>query len=319
MLPFPIDAVYTWVDDSDPDWRDRKDYYARTAGGALSSTARHSTRFHNRDELRYSLRSVDKYAPFIRNIYIVSDGQTPDWLNTDNPRISVVPHRQIFPADALPTFNSHAIEARLHHIPNLSEHYIYLNDDVFFGKPASPLDFFTAEGLSIGYLSKEIVDQSEPNPNDTDLAWSLKNNRRLIHRTFGENIQNKFAHVPHSQIRSVLFEMEDLYESDFVRTTYSKFRSIHDVSIASSLYHYYASYSGRGILRQVSRHSPYRYRYINTASPWLRPVLRSMCYSRTYQVFCINEPVAAINTTSFDPIVSAFLNTYFPEKCSLEV
>ena len=318
-LPFPVDAVYTWVDDSDPDWRERKDYHARKAGGSLSATARHSTRFHNREELRYSLRSVAKYAPFIRDIYIVTDDQTPDWLNTNNPQITVVPHTEIFPTDALPTFNSHAIEARLHHIPHLSEHYIYFNDDVFFGKPANPFDFFTPDGLSIGYLSKETVDQSEASTADTDLVWTLKNNRDLIQHTFGENIQNKLAHVPHSQIRSTLFEMEKLYEPRFTRTTYSRFRSIHDISVASSLYHYYASFSGKGLLRHLSRRSPFRCRYINTASPWLRPVLRSLCYSRTYQVFCINEPMAVIDTTPFDPIVATFLDTYYPEKCVFEL
>src|SRR5699024_11177654 len=128
-LDFPIDAVYTWVDDADQAWRERR---AAAAGeDPPSPLAGGSIRFRNRDELRYSLRSLFAYAPWIRNVYVVTDAQRPSWLD-DDPRITVVDHRELFPDDSvLPFFNSHAIESVLHRIPGLAEHFLYLNDDVF--------------------------------------------------------------------------------------------------------------------------------------------------------------------------------------------
>jgi hypothetical protein len=77
----------------------------------------------------------------------VTDEQIPDWLNIAHPGIAVVDHRQNIPAEFLPTFNSHVIEAYLHRIPGLAEHYIYFNDDFFLTAPAEPGDFFTPNGL----------------------------------------------------------------------------------------------------------------------------------------------------------------------------
>ena len=43
----------------------------------------------------------------------------------------------------LPTFSSPAIETHIHRIPGLSQKFIYLNDDVMFGKDVWPDDFYS--------------------------------------------------------------------------------------------------------------------------------------------------------------------------------
>lgn len=125
---FPIDLVYTWVDGNDPVWQAKKAYwqkqYAPDDEYAISPA-----RWRDRDELKYSLRSVEQYMPWVNNIYIVTDNQVPAWLNINHPKIKIVDHSEIFPAEALPVFNSIAIESRLAYIPDLSEHFIYSNDD----------------------------------------------------------------------------------------------------------------------------------------------------------------------------------------------
>ena len=83
-------------------------------------------------------------APWVRHIYIVTSGQVPHWLNTDNPRVTVVPHEAIWQDTSfLPSFSSPSIESQLHRIPGLSEMFVYLNDDVMFGRPLTPDDFYT--------------------------------------------------------------------------------------------------------------------------------------------------------------------------------
>lgn len=132
VTPEPIDLVYTWVNGTDPIFQEQIVYYK-------NATTLHTNRFAENNELLYSLRSIEKYAPWVRHIYIVTNGQIPSWLNLENSRISIVTHDEICPPElkqqALPTFSSMAIEMMLHRIPNLSERFIYMNDDIFLGRP----------------------------------------------------------------------------------------------------------------------------------------------------------------------------------------
>lgn len=112
-------------------------------------------RFADHGELKYSLRSLAKYADWFDRIFIVHpDGQLPEWLNTEHPKIFTVAHSEIIPAEYLPTFNSSAIEFYLHRIPDLSTWFIYSNDDVFFNNYVTPVDFYTENGLAKGLFSK---------------------------------------------------------------------------------------------------------------------------------------------------------------------
>ena len=74
-------------------------------------------------------------------------------MDTPQPGLTVIPHEVIFPEHRhLPTFNSHAIELHLHRIPGLSRRYLYLNDDVFLGRPINLGDFLNADGTQRIYL-----------------------------------------------------------------------------------------------------------------------------------------------------------------------
>jgi UDP-N-acetylglucosamine-lysosomal-enzyme len=108
-------------------------------------------RFQDNDELKYSLRSIEKYAPWIRNVYIVTNGQIPSWLNLSNSRVKIITHDQIFTNKShLPTFSSPAIESHLHRIPGLSKKFIYFNDDYILAKPVYYDDFYTqSKGFKI--------------------------------------------------------------------------------------------------------------------------------------------------------------------------
>ena len=173
-----IDAVYTWVNGSDPVWLQEMLYYKDLYNKEHNITvednddsATSSNRFRDNDELkwvrcgfvtsRYSLRSLEVNAPWIRNVYLVTNGQVPDWLDTSNPRLKVVTHKDIFrDASALPTFSSPAIEFNLHHIEGLSDYFIYFNDDVFLGREVFPSDFLTAQIGQILHASWSVPECS---------------------------------------------------------------------------------------------------------------------------------------------------------------
>ncbi|XP_061085200.1 N-acetylglucosamine-1-phosphotransferase subunits alpha/beta isoform X1 [Conger conger] len=124
-----------------------------------------ASRFEDNEELRYSLRSVERHAPWVRHVFIVTNGQIPSWLNLDNPRVTVVTHHEIFQNEShLPTFSSPAIETHIHRIPGLSQKFIYLNDDVMFGKDVWPDDFYSHSKGQKVYLTWPVPNCAEGCP-----------------------------------------------------------------------------------------------------------------------------------------------------------
>lgn len=135
-----IDVVYTWVNGSDPKFLlELQRYSHRNSSGDKDLSEQ---RFSDKYELKFSLRSLEKYAPWVRHVYIVTNGQIPYWLNLDYEKVTVISHKEIFiNSDDLPTFSSPAIESHLYRIPGLSKRFIYFNDDVFLGAPIHLEDF----------------------------------------------------------------------------------------------------------------------------------------------------------------------------------
>lgn len=95
-----IDLIYLWVNGNDPKWQAKRD---ACIGRPSGSQAHCKGRYADNGELKYSLRSAEKYAPWIRRIFIVTDNQIPEWLNTDNPKVQIVDHTEIMPAECLPS------------------------------------------------------------------------------------------------------------------------------------------------------------------------------------------------------------------------
>ena len=233
---FPIDVVYTWVDGNDPQWAVKKAYWQKKYG-IYQPYAVSAARYRDREELKYSLRSVEENIPWVRTIFIVTDNQIPKWLNTSHPKIRIVDHKDIFPADALPVFNSSAIETRLPFIPGLAEHFIYFNDDMFVNKPLTPDFFFTKEGIPI-YYSDIRVDKERKS--FLSLPANAQNNV-MYHK--GEKILEDIYHIDLNAAPTYgdTHTMTPYRKTDFLeniallgdlwtKTTYSKFRNTEDVS-----------------------------------------------------------------------------------------
>ncbi|MGW4998762.1 stealth family protein [Streptomyces hydrogenans] len=310
---FPVDVVYTWVDADDPVWRGTKDSTRRllgmeTAGGpALHEQAANDARFTSRDELRYSLRSIHQYAPWVRNVFLVTAGQVPGWLDLDHPGLRVVDHQEIFSdPSALPTFNSHAIESQLHHIHDLSEHFLYLNDDVFFARPTSLGHFFHANGLSKFFMSKALIPTGRALPGDLPVNAAGKNSRGLIAQQFGTFVSQKMKHTPHALRRSVLAEIEHTYPRAHWTTQHARFRSAQDVPIASSLHHYFAYHSARATVGDL------RYVYIDIGDRGAQQRLDRLVARRDFDTFCINDTVVPEDPAAQERMVRRFLDDYFP-------
>ena len=313
---FPIDVVYTWVDDADPQWRERLARAQATIGGPpLHAQAANPSRYRNRDELRYSLRSLAMYADFVRRVFIVTDGQVPDWLDVDHPAVTIVDHTEILDPDLLPTFNSHAIEARLHHIEGLAEHYLYLNDDFLFGRQVTATNFFTPNGLArIFPDARAPIPTGPASPDDRPVDSAAKNVRDLLDRHLGLRVGRKMLHVPYPQRRSVLAEMERRFPEEFARTAGSQFRQVTDVNVASCFSHYYAFATGRAVEGEI------RFEYVNVASRWAPLQMRRLLDQRDRDAICLNETEAMPKQfDAIDEAVTRFLRAYLPLPSPFEL
>ena len=211
-----IDAVITWVDGDDPKHRAKRLKYGNQNIHESEDVAG-STRFNSLGEIFYCIASLNRFAPWLHKIYIVTDEQDPcvePFLKKHFPEgyipIEIVDHKTIFRdyEQYLPTFNSISIETMTWRIPGLSEHYIELNDDFILSSPATPEDFFLPDGSIVCHASPYNM----PWTRLTRLLKPNKNGRQQV--TFKGNMYNaafmmgrrmtflKFDHTPRALLKS---------------------------------------------------------------------------------------------------------------------
>ena len=306
-VDFDVDVVFSWVDGAHAAHvEERRNLMA---GSRVNSDDADPARYRQIDELRYALRSVHAFAPWVRRIFIVTDSPAPAWLDPEHRRVRIVRSEEFFadPA-ALPTFNSHAIESQLHHISGLAEHFLYSNDDMFFGRPVSPMMFFSPGGISrfVEATTRIGLGQSGPERSGHDNAMRV--NRMLLRARFGRTITRHLEHCPAPLRRSVLAELEQEFPTDFARTAASRFRAAEDISVTNSLYHYYALLTGRAVTQ-----TGLRVRYVETTLAGSAAELRQLERRRRHEMFCLNDgSQPEISEDVRIATVTSFLERYFP-------
>lgn len=311
-LNFEIDLVYLWVDSADPEWQRKKNLMLVKENRPAQEL---KGRYENNDELKYSLRSVEKYAPWIRHIYIVTDNQIPGWLDLNNSKISIIDHQDILPQEALPCFNSGVIEYFIYKIPGLSEHFLFANDDMFFYKNVSPDFFFKDDGYpyimlsfklfkKLEDLSKFLLKRPKSNykhgvDNATKLVWK-KQRRRYIgvtHHNIDGYRKDDFKNIVEKEYHE---ELKNMYHNHFrMPTDIQRFLiSLHLLSVK----HGHLKYVSRKESLRLKVHKSKFKETINKYNPFL---------------FCVNdnEHVSDEDRAKIKP----FLESLFNAKSSFEV
>lgn len=141
MKKIQIDFVVLWLDANDPKWQ--KDYEKYSS---QSRQGKEAVRFRDHDTFKYWFRAVEKYAPWVHKVYLITNGKFPDWINKDCSKLELVKHEDYIPHSLLPTFNSCVIELFLNNIEGLSEYFVYFNDDFYLNAPVAP-EYFFKNGL----------------------------------------------------------------------------------------------------------------------------------------------------------------------------
>ncbi len=312
-IQFDIDLVFSWVDGSDRDWQQQR--AKRMAGHVVGAGDDSSARFRQVDELRYALRSVHMYAPWIRRIFVATDSAQPSWL-ADDPRVTFVRSEEFF-ADpsVLPTHNSQAVECQLHHIPGLAEHFLYSNDDMFFGRPVGPDMFFSPGGVSMFIEDDTRIGLGLNDDQRSGFENSARVNRRLLQDRFGSLTTRHLAHAATPLRKSVMADMEREFPEEFAATAASTFRASDNISVTNSLYHYYALMSGRAVVQNSARA-----RYIDTTIKSGLREMDSLLADRASDFFCLNDNAAGdVEPQDRAKSMTRFLGDYFPIPAPWEI
>lgn len=294
-----IDFIITWVDGADTAWKTEKKKYQPD-----NKMDDGEERYRDWDNLKYWFRGVEKFAPWVRNIYFITWGHVPEWLNLEHPKLKVIKHTDYIPQEYLPTFNSHTIELNFHRIKGLSEHFVYFNDDMFLIKPSKKEDF------SKNGLPRDRVVYNALCPMDETVSNIRYNNMRIINRYFNKralekkhlgklfypgygfslwkNIAmlpiRKFSsfeddHIPITYVKSVFEELWNKEETWLHETCLRKFRSENDLS--PWLFRYWLLAQGK-----VSPCATKRGKYFSIDST---NTVNEMIKRQKHQLICLND------------------------------
>ena len=277
------DIVYLWVNGQDPDWQLRREAAEKTYYG--SQSCRFSNvdgRFRDNDELRFSLRSLTPYLDQFGRIFIVTDRQRPDWL-LDHPRICVIDHSTLRDYSSFPTYSSKALEAYFDRLP-VSNHFVYLNDDVFLGSG------FLMDHLYQAFPLKTVIHFEQPEDRDPLEDVSQNSAMNISHEILSGRFDSNcfspkpMAHAPRYLIRTFMKELFGTYPEAVKKARDEIFREPSIPSVIADLYGRWMLASGHAIEKPVP------HTLLSSGSPQFHDQLETLVdrfHSLSY--FCIND------------------------------
>ncbi len=324
-----IDFVIIWVDGDDPNWLEEK---AKYSPGFRADGKKH--RFRDWDNLRYWFRGVEKCAPWVNNIFFVTWGHIPSWLNTSNPKLKIVKHSDFIPKEYLPTFSSHTIELNLHRIKDLSENFVYFNDDFFILNKTEKEDFF------VGNVPKDSAILYTNVPTGTIMDNIITNNFALINKHFrskevikkdffkwftlknGKYLYNnialypfknftgiRFEHLPNSFNKKTFYKVWEAEYEVLHTTCLHRFRDASDVN--QWVMKYWQICEGNFAPRNVKWGKYYEYTEDNSR---LNSLFESKC-----KTICLNDVSENYDFESAKKLTIDLFEKKFPEKSSFEI
>ena len=330
-----IDFVVLWVDGSDPQWLEEKNRYTETNGAVSASKS--AARYRDWNNMRYWFRGVEKFAPWVNNVYFVTWGHTPEWLNRNHPKLKIVNHRDFIPGEYLPTFNSNAIELNLHRIEALSEHFVLFNDDMFIINHVSEGDFFRDGKPVDEFVMNAIV----PHPNMPIIGHTSVNNVGVINKYFNKRkvtrayfskvyslkyrkglIRNCLlsswaeftgffnTHIPLAHLKSTFDTVWEKEEKLMHDTCVNRFRRFNDLS--HWLMRYWNLCSGNFVPRRAGFGKLFTVGHNN--APIIQYITR-----QSGSVMCINDSSADFDFDRASRAINEAFEMILPDKSGFEI
>lgn len=326
-----VDIVYLWVDGGDKKWQSERKKWDKTINKKICDN--YESLYRDNGELKYSLRSVAECAPWVNHIYIITGfNQKPEWLNTKNKKITIVPHEEIIPKDALPTFNSNSIEMCIGNIKNLSEKFLLINDDMFFNKPVEPSFFFDKHDRAIVLYNKQKHikhDIQKWIDNSDNYTTSLILSALKIKEIFGKTLlKTRPSHGIDPYTKSSWLECRNhpMIKPDIDKQIYNKFRTHSEMQ--RWLFNLYAYMTNKAIFKKARSYKSGKHKISNflyNCIHWHKVVISpAFCFDAKLShnsikhapIFCINDAKENTEETLKNNI--EYLQNRFPNKCEFE-
>ena len=341
MDKYPIDFIITWVDGSDPEWQAEKAKYKGTKGDSRNS------RYRDWDTLRYLFRSIEKNAPWVNKVFLVTCGHLPKWINVNNPNLVLVKHADYIPADFLPTFSSRAIDMNFHRIPELSEHFVYFNDDMLLMDRVEREDFFV-KGLpcDTAILRPAIVKSNQIAKNEKTsemylapiIDMALINKHFKKHECIRNNLSKWFSlkygtemvktlslapwdffpgireyHTCYSYLKSTYSELWNLESEALAEASAHKFRVNTDYN------HWVFSYWQMAKGNFYPRRPDFGFAYSLNDEDENNKKVYDALRNRKYKLICINDSVGEDKYYEVLKELTDLLVNLLPDKSSFEL
>ena len=310
----PIDIVYTWVDDAWPGYVEVLRQHASTRHDLNPNRTR-----DNLQLLKYSLRSLARFLPWVRRVYVVTcRPQAPPWLNTS--AVTLVHHDEFIPREHLPTFSSFAIVASLQRLPGVARRFVYVEDDRLFGRRVARSDFFTADGRICVYEAMRGTPGGAKQNASGVSPWNLAlaRSNALLDGRFGSKRRGQLKFAPLAVDRASWIEMEETWPDALAHTVASRFRAVGDIA-PEHLYPYFLLETGRAV--RMPRSTIVR-------QAWYQPLnnlatLQAIGMARlrwfTPKFACLNDNFGATPSPGAVAAIKRALERWFPAPSPFEV
>lgn len=338
----PIDFVVTWVDNNDLIWREVKDDYLRDYV-LQGNKDNGEERYRDWELFKYWFRAVEQFAPWVNNVYLVTYGHIPMWLNTNNAKLKIVKHAEFIPKKYLPTFSSIPIELNLHRIDGLSDNFVYFNDDIILSKPVNPYDFFQNNQPKYCAIAKPIKNDIENGSFQHQLfsvigmingyfypriSELIKNNsEKWFSYCYGKNIKYNLRAYDENYIQGLYFshlgvpfkketfrKVWEVFEKELDETCTHKFRMHQDIM--------HQIFSAWDILKGdfVSVSSTYYGKVFSNLSVQIEEI-REALISKKYKMICLNDSkyISHDEYVITKKRIIKIMEELFPEKSKYEI
>lgn len=255
-----MDFVILWVNNNDPYWKSEYMKYS-----LLESGEKKEVRYRDWNNLHYWFRGVDKFAPWVNKIFLITANQIPSWLKIDHPKLRLVDHKEYIPNELLPTFSSNTIEMFLHQIPDLSEQFVLFNDDFFLINKITPERFFK-KGKPVDICAMNVYNGSGLSSNcmcNIEIINKYFDKKEVIKKNFlswfsfhnGKNILKTWLliwwpyfvgfyehHLPQPFLKSILKEVWEKEGESIYNSVRPRFRT--KTNFTQYLFRYWQLVSG---------------------------------------------------------------------------
>ena len=314
-----IDVVYLWVNSNDKKWQNKRrnsfDIFLNNDKDNIALYANTDGRFRDNGELIFNLRCLENFFPKHGHVYIVTDEQRPAWLS-QNKNVTIIDHKDIIPNKVNSIFASANIESYIHHIPNLSENFFYLNDDIFFGMPVDKQWWFDKE-LKYFYDNEPHDEYNEfqslllspINASIQSKLWLKEKYKNYKHQNIA------LAHAPRPYKKSLLFKIEREAIDLFNKVRSTNFRSWKTPAVLVDFVPRWLEHHGYAKIKQMHT------LYIESGSNDIETKLDQLTQEfGKIPFFCIND--TCDNAKASDKrllLVKEKLQKILPKKSSFEI